>query len=60
MRCMIEKMIGVRLNKIAVSKFSIINELSRKQRSMNSLNIMEIQLQLKLYGIVEIIEKQEV
>ena len=72
MRCMIEKMVGVRLYKIAVSKFSIINELSRKQRSMNSLlslvfhtscqseNMMEIQLQLKPYAIVEIIEKQEV
>ena len=69
---MIEKMAGVRLYKIAVSKFSIINELSRKQRSMNSLlsgvfhtncqseNMMEIQLQLKPYAIVEIIEKQEV
>lgn len=64
-------MVGIRLYKIAVSEFSIINDLIRKQRSMNSLlsgvfhiscqseNMMEIQLQLKPYGIVEIIEKLE-
>lgn len=71
MRCMIEKMADIRLYKIAVSEFSTINDLTRKQRSMNPLlteffhtscqseNMMEIQLQLKSYGIVEIIENQE-
>ena len=31
MRCMIEKMAGIKSYKIAVSKFSIISELSRKK-----------------------------
>ena len=62
-------MVGIKLYKIAVSEFSIINDLTKKQRSMNSLlsglfhtscqteSMIEIQLQLKPYGIVEIIEK---